>query len=93
MSDCFTPFFCPVSVLALVLFGGEGKREGEKKREKRPLSLEKLSKAIEKTINLSLSPRNKMTVAPQLEFFPRAGTVSLEGKTLVVVRFFAFAFE
>jgi hypothetical protein len=87
-------FFLPSErTRARSFWWGREERGREEKREKRPLSLEKLSKAIEKTINLSLSPRNKMTVAPQLEFFPRAGTVSLEGKTLVVVRFFAFAFE
>lgn len=65
------------------------KRERERDREASRHSRKRQRNDQDTSSTSSLSP-HKMTVTPQFEFFPRAGgaPVSLEGKTLVVVRVF-----
>ena len=69
----------------------ERETKEKRKREKKFTPLKNFRKRSNPSPLLLFLPlllllENKMTFAPQLEFFPLAGPVSLEGKTLVVVR-------
>ena len=96
VSDC-SLFHSELSCIGVARLDGkkrreevdEKKRERERDREASRHSRKRQRNDQDTSSTSSLSP-HKMTVTPQFEFFPRAGgaPVSLEGKTLVVVRVF-----